>query len=401
MTAYRRLWSAVAISETGDWLLFIALPLYVLRVSDSALDTSGVFLAELVPAVVVGTACGPLIDRWRLAPLLRALTTGQALVLLPLAWVGPGRVWIVYAVAGVQAAITSITAPAQQAMVPSLVTPSQLARANSLVQMASNTARLVGSPLGGLLLPLLGLRALVFADMASFAAAAVLLGGMRAGAPSSPTIRRRGPARRLGAIGEGWDAARSSGVLMSALVISALAAIAQGLFLVLFVLFVLRSMHAGDQVVGLLRGVQAIGGVLGGVLVGTWARRFGARALTVWGLGAFGLISLVTWNSPAITTAAWWYAGLFIVVGIPSSALVTGLLTGAQLASPRFVVGRVLSLMQVAGALGQGAGILAAGVLSTSVSLTMLLDIQASLYLACALVAISGFAAVSPGLGAG
>src|ERR1700756_3917883 len=100
--SYRRLWSAVAISETGDWLLFIALPLYVLQVSGSALATSSVFLAELLPAVVVGTAFGPGTARSHPARLLSLLTASQAFVLLPLLWLGPGRLWLVYPATVVQ-----------------------------------------------------------------------------------------------------------------------------------------------------------------------------------------------------------------------------------------------------------------------------------------------------------
>ena len=87
---YRRLCAAVAVSETGDWLLFIALPLYVLGASGSALDTSTVFLAELIPAVVVGIVGAPLIDRWNPSRLLATLTGLQALVVLPLLWAGHG-----------------------------------------------------------------------------------------------------------------------------------------------------------------------------------------------------------------------------------------------------------------------------------------------------------------------
>ena len=397
---YRRLFAAVVISETGDWLLFIALPLYVLQVSGSALDTSAVFLAELAPAVLVGTVCGPVIDRWNPGRLLTALTSSQAVLLLPLLWLGPDRLWIAYAVAAVQAAITSITTPTLQAVVPSLVEPAQLPSANAMAETASNAARLVGSPLGGILLPVLGLNGLVLGDMASFLVSAALLAGCRrATSPSVPPPVAQ-PTGRLTAIGDGARAIRRSPTLTSALVISFLSAVAQGLFLVLFVLFVLRSLHAGDQVVGLLRGVQAIGGVLGGVVVGTWARHLAARTLTVgglaaFGLAAFGLLSLLNWNSPAITTETWWYVGLFIAVGLPATALVTGLLTGTQRASPGRVLGRVLSLMQVAQALGQGTGILLAGLLSSTVSLTVLLNIQASCYLACAVVAVIGFAPIA------
>lgn len=388
--AYQGLCAAVAVSDMGDWLLFIALPLYVLRVSGSAFDTSAVFLAELVPAVVVGATCGVLIDRWSPGRLLAGLTGLQALVVLPLLWAGPGRVWLVFAVAGVQAAFTSLTMPAQQAVVPLLVAPDEISGANAIVQLASSAARLIGSPLGGVLLPVLGLRGLVIADAASFLVSAVLL--RRTATASPPPLAPAAgplPRGRLIEVAEGWRAARRSRTLMAAVAISFLAAVAQGLFLLLFVLFVLRSLHAGDQLVGLLRGVQAIGGVLGALLVGTRAKHVPARTLAVGGLAAFALISALCWNSPVVTTAPWWYVALFIAVGAPGTALSTGLVTVTQQASPVRVRGRVLSLVAVAQALGQGTGILAAGLLSAAAPLTVLLNAQAGCYLTCAVIALT------------
>jgi predicted MFS family arabinose efflux permease len=320
-------------------------------------------------------------------------------LLLPLLWVGPDALWIVYAVAALQAAATSLTMPALQALVPRLVAAGELSVANATVEMASNAARLIGSPLGGLLLAALGLKALVVGDMVSFLASAGLLAGCGRSAAadvvSSEALAHpeqlEVPGRR-GAIADGWRAIRRQPTLLAALAVSFLAAIAQGLFLVLFVLFVLRVLHAGDPVVGLLRGVQAVGGVIGGLVVGVGASRLSPRALAVSGLASFGVVSLLTWNSPSLTTATWWYVALFIAVGVPATALATGLLSGTQAASPPSHRGRVLSLLQVAQALGQGAGILAAGLLAGRVSLELLLNLQASCYLACALVAVLGFA---------
>lgn len=382
---YRRLCAATAISQTGDWLLFIALPLYVLRVSGSALDTSSVFLAELVPAVVIGMTCGPLIDRHGPGRLLAWITPAQALLMLPLLALRPGRLWLIYLVAGLEAAASSLSLPAQQAAVPALVAPESLGGANATLEMAANAARLIGGPLGGILLPLLGLRALVAVDLVSFLLAAALLVGLG----YADTRRSAGRPR---ALAEGWQAVRGSPTLRAALAIAFLGALAQGLFLVLYVLFVLRALHAGDQVVGLLRGVQAIGGVLGGVVVGGWAARAGSRALTVGGLAAFGVLSAVTWNSPMLTTAAWWYVVLFVVVGVPATALSTGLITGTQTASPAHARGRVLSLVQVADAVGHGTGILAAGLLANHLALGLLLNLQAGCYLTCAVVAVIAFA---------
>jgi MFS family permease len=383
--------AAVVVSEIGDWLLFIALPLYVLSASGSPLATSTVFLAELIPAVIVGTTCGPLIDRSNPGRLLACLTTAQAIVVFPLIWAGPHRLWLVYVVAAAQASFTSLTAPAQQAIVPSIVAAEEASRANAIIEMAGNVARLVGSPLGGLLLPVLGLHGLVLVDVGTFVisgAIFVALAMTVVGKPGRPISERVGP---LGAIAEGGRAIRGNAVLEAALIISFLAAVAQGLFLVLFVLFVLRSLHAGDQLVGLLRGVQAIGGLAGGLLVAVWLKNTSARTLTVWGLAAFTLVSALCWNSPHLITAAWWYAVLFILIGIPATLLGTGLTTGTQQASRPNLRGRILSLLNVAQTLGQATGILAAGALSSIVSLAVLLNIQAACYLTCAAVACGWF----------
>ncbi|MGH2908045.1 MAG: MFS transporter, partial [Solirubrobacteraceae bacterium] len=213
--SYRRLCAAVSVSEMGDWLMFIALPLYVLGASGSALGTSAVFLAELIPAVVVGTVCGPLIDRWNPGRLLAVLTGLQTFVVLPLLLVGPGTVWIVFVVAAAQAAFTSLTTPAQQAVVPLLVKPDQTSGANAMVQTASNAARLIGSPIGGVLLPAIGLRGLVIADAATFLISAALLA--RSGSVATHTRVTPPPTRegRLAAITDGWHAARTSTTLLT------------------------------------------------------------------------------------------------------------------------------------------------------------------------------------------
>ncbi len=270
-------WASALVSDTGDWLLMIALPLYVFGVTGSAIDTSGVFLAELLPVLVLGPALGVLVDRFDHRRTMIFVNLAQALALLPLLLASPDRLWIVWVVAAVEAALAATFTPAKQSLLPRLLAPDQLTRANSLLAMGDNVSRLIGAPLGGAVFALFGLPGVVLLDAASYLLSALLvllsrhrLPEQRSDQPRSGLIRE---------VIDGWSAIRRSRPLAMVLGIETVASISQGMFLVLFVVYVVDVLHASDTEVGLLRGVQAIGGVLGGLLVGALARRLAPRTL--------------------------------------------------------------------------------------------------------------------------
>jgi MFS family permease len=82
--AFRTLWTAGLISDTGDWLLLIALPIVVYELTGSAVGTSAAFAAELAPGIVLAPLGGRLADAMDRRTLLVALSAVQAVALLPL-----------------------------------------------------------------------------------------------------------------------------------------------------------------------------------------------------------------------------------------------------------------------------------------------------------------------------
>src|SRR5579884_1376706 len=91
------LWAGSLVSQMGDWALFVALPMYVYRLTGSTLATSGAFLAELVPALLLGTVAGVFVDRWDRRVIIIVANTLLAVGLLPLLAVhSSGLIWIVY-----------------------------------------------------------------------------------------------------------------------------------------------------------------------------------------------------------------------------------------------------------------------------------------------------------------
>ncbi|UAJ78496.1 MFS transporter [Leifsonia sp. ZF2019] len=391
---YALIWSAGLVSDTGDWLLMIALPLFAFAATGSALGASTVFLVELVPMLLLGTFLGVLVDRWDRRRTIIVTALLQAVALLPLLAASADRMWIVYTVAAVEACLGAVINPARQALVPSLVEPDQLARGNALIAVSDSIARLVGSPLGGIAFAAGGLPGVVVADAATFLITAALVAFMRR-TPRSPRTTpaaEEAPAaverRLLREWREGLALIGRSGTLRTLAVITALGSVSQGLFLVLFIVYVTQDLGAGDAGVGLLRGVQAIGGVLGGLLSGMLVRRLAPRALVGAGYLAFGLLSLLTWNLAPFTTALGVYAGLFIAMGIPAVATATGEITLVQTATPPHALGRVIAAMTTVAGAAQGVGLLAGGLLAERFDVVTILDGQAALYLACGVIAL-------------
>lgn len=389
---YALIWSAGLVSDTGDWLLMIALPLFAFGATGSALGASTVFLVELVPMLLLGTFLGVLVDRWDRRRTIIVTALLQALALLPLLVASADRMWIVYTVAAVEAVLGAVINPARQALVPSLVEPDQLARGNALIAVSDSIARLVGSPLGGIAFAAGGLPGVVVADAATFLVTAGLVAAMRrhpmpvAGEAEAPAIVAE--RRLLHEWAEGLRLIGRSGTLRTLAAIAALGSVSQGLFLVLFIVYVTQDLGAGDAGVGLLRGVQAIGGVLGGLLSGMLVRRLSPRMLVGGGYLVFGLLSLLTWNLAPFTTAIGVYAGLFIAMGIPAVATATGEITLVQTGTPPHALGRVIAAMTTVSGAAQGVGLLAGGLLAERFDVVAILDGQAALYLLCGVVAV-------------
>src|SRR5215218_7113094 len=170
------LWLGGLVSIAGDWVLRAALPYFVYERTGSTVATAGMIAAELAPGILVGSVAGVFVDRWHrkrvlvLGNLLQAAAVALLLLVPDGGWLG-----FVYVAAVAQAMVAAFSVPAESALLPTLVGDEDLVIANSLNALNNRIGRLVGLPLGGTLLAVLGLRGVVVADCATFFAAAALI----------------------------------------------------------------------------------------------------------------------------------------------------------------------------------------------------------------------------------
>lgn len=382
-------WSAGFVNDTGDWVLAVALPVFVFVETRSGTSMALLFVVQLLVGAVFGPLGGAIVDRVDLKRCLVTTNIAQAATLLPLVAVTPDRVWPAHLVVAAQAVLTQINNPANVALLPRLVDDDELTRANAALGSASSLARLIGSPLGGLLVAWQGLAPVVLVDAASFVLVAVAV--TRIQSDTAPLDQPEGDAGRD--LRGGWRAMRVHHPLTTIITLEGVVQIAQGAFVVLFVAFVVETLGDDGSRLGLIRGTMAIGALVGAWIIGRFADRIRPPLLFGVGLLGMGVVSLAFWNAPVITTATAVYVVLFAASGIPGSAMAVGFITTIQTASPRHAIGRVIGLMRTADAIGTAAGSIATGVLIDRVPLEILLDAQAAVYLVVGVVAVILFRA--------
>jgi MFS family permease len=175
---YRPLLWGQSISLFGDYIAFVTLPLFVVRLTGSELDLGLTTASETLPMLVFGLAAGVWLDR---ANLRRSLifadfARGTAFALLAVAVAADAaNVYTVFAVAFIVGSMTSIFDSGLQAYLPIALTEEMLVTANSRLQLARTLAWTLGAAVGGLLMEAVGPAAAFAVNAATFGLSAVFL----------------------------------------------------------------------------------------------------------------------------------------------------------------------------------------------------------------------------------
>jgi DHA3 family macrolide efflux protein-like MFS transporter len=135
------------------------------------------FFLEL-PGMLIGSLAGVLVDRWPRKPVLILTDVGQAagsLLLLISLLTGAFQLWHLYAVAAFQGLFVTLQGPAQGATVTLLVPERHRERANGIQELAFPLAGIVAPVLAGLAYAAVGVQGVIAIDLATFAAAALVV----------------------------------------------------------------------------------------------------------------------------------------------------------------------------------------------------------------------------------
>ena len=382
------LWFAGAASLLGDYALMVALPFFIYDLTGSALATGGMFMAQTLPRIALGSVAGVFVDRWdRKRVLVIADLLRGALVLLLLLVRSADLLPIIYLVAILQSSLGQFFIPAKNALLPRLVGNDDLVPANALNSLSDNLTRLIGPALGGALYGLVGLSTVVLIDAASFIVSGLLLTLIAVPADAAPdgeSAARRGAAAVWGEWIAGLRIVRQDRLLTGVFLMLGIAMINEGVLVSLLVPFVKDVLGGSAAHLGWLMSAQAIGGVIGGMLIG----RIGTimpplRLIALCGLlDGLLLIGIVNGGSVPLALV------LIAVAGVPVVGFFVSMQTLVQQRTEDRYRGRVFGAFGTVAAAMTLVGILFAGLVGDRLGIVATMSLGSGLYIVAGAVAL-------------
>jgi MFS family permease len=375
----RRLLAALAVSQIGDWLYNLALLAFVYDRTQSVTWTAVTTAARVLPMVLLGPFGGVLADRYdrRWLMIVSDLVRVGAMALLAVVAVAGLPVLFAPLLAAISTAAAAVYPPCVAATLPRLVEDADLAAGNaarSVIQSAS----VIAGPAGGALLLLLGSPVMAFLiNAVTFAASAIILLGLPAGALFKPPAADGKAAGVLRELRAGVVALRDNPLASRLVGADIMCSLMYGAQTVLLLLLG-RQLGYGDAGYGYLLAGFGIGGLIGAAL----ATRLGAARNPRYAVGVVlfavavpsSLLAVTPWLVGAMVLAVAMGAGSVMVEVVADTALarsldgavlarayglvfpasIGGIVVGSLIAAP------LVTLIGLSGALGTVGGIVAA-----------------------------------------
>ncbi len=314
---FRLVYTAAGVSSFGSMISYVTIPFQLKQMTGDTLIVGLLGIAELVPLLFmafVGGALADYVDRRKLVFWAEAALAVLAALLLLNALVGTPKVWVLFVIAALGAAIDGIHRPAMDAMMPRLAPAEEMPAVGALNSLRWQIAQIAGPTLAGLMIANFDVAWVFAFDLATYAVSLACFAMVRSIAPPEAAER---PSLR--SVVEGVRYARSRPELIGTYLIDI-----NAMFFAFPVALYpwVADRYGGASVLGLFYAALAAGSMLV-TLTSGWTARVHRHGLAVliaagaWGLGIvlFGMAGSL------------WLALLGLVVA-GASDMISGLFRG-------------------------------------------------------------------------
>jgi MFS family permease len=380
---YQRIWFAGAVSGLGDVVFLTAAVVWVGAIiargqSWAPLAVSGVLLAEMIPAVLLGPVGGVYADRWDRRRIMLATDVARASIIggllllpsfgehLPIAL----KLVLVYAAVLSASAFTQFFRPARFAVFGTVVADPDRERAGSIAQGTDATTAILGPPLAAPLVVGIasGVQWALAVNAVSFLVSFIAVLGVRLPATGAQAPERE-PRSVWQDMGTGLRFVLGSAMMRVIVSAVVLVTFAVGSINVLDLFFVTRNLHVSPGYYGVLDAAIGAGLVAGSVIFAVVGRRAPAFRVFSIGLVCCG-IGMAAYSR---STMLWVAVVILFVLGIPLAGVNSMIAPMVFREVPRDLLGRVLGVLNPVQEIASAAAI----VLSTWLASTALRSLNA------------------------
>ncbi|HEY3210992.1 MAG TPA: MFS transporter [Actinomycetota bacterium] len=300
----RALWFADWISDVGNFVTFIALAVYINKLTGSATAVGFALALRSVPWFTIGPVAGVLADRMDRrgvmigCQLIRGLLVGA----LPFTHAA----WQAYALSFASSMFGPVFRPARSALLAQVAPSDKLVPALAVTETTHQVLHTVGPAIGGLAVFLLGARNAFFVDAASFMVAAAYVASVTP--RGKPASERRSTAHQLR---EGIREVFVAPAVRTYALVNAGLSLGFAGVIALLVVYLREVLHRSGGQYGIVLSVAGLGTVIASLVI---AARDDHHARTPWvvasafGVGAFAL----AWLSPSFL----WLLPIALVSGL-------------------------------------------------------------------------------------
>jgi Major Facilitator Superfamily len=326
------------LSQFGDWAMIIVLAVWAKALTHSNASAGLVFFALAAPSIFSPVA-GMVVDRVRRRPLLVAVYSIEAVVVLGLLFVHDrGDVWLLYAMAVFTGTAGTLAMSARSALMTVTIPRELLGDGNAIFQSVREGLRLIAPLAGAGIYAAAGGGVVAIVDSVSFVFVVAALLLMRTPEPRFERVEHN-------FIGEALAGARHivhTIPLRQIVFATGAALLVVGFSETIIFAVIDQGLHRPPSFLGVLSSLQGIGAIAGGVTAARALRALGDVRLAGFGMAGFALgeLSFVTSSLPLIA------AGV-VVAGFGVSWFIVGLMTAIQVRTPLRLQGRVASAADV------------------------------------------------------
>jgi MFS family permease len=338
---FRLYWTGQVISQMGTWMQIVAQGWVVYNLTDSPLMLGLVNFAALLPVVPISLLAGVLSDRVPRRELIivtESVLMLQSLIMAGLIWFNLIQVWHVIVLSFILGAASALEQPARLAFVVDLVGKDDLSNAIALNSSGSNTARIVGPALAGVIVAAIGEAACFFINGISFLAIILALLAIRL----SNVPRTKRSLQVVGNLKDGFDYMKNNRIILGLLFIMSIASFLTLPYITLMPVFARDSLQSGSEGLGFLMTAVGVGAIVGALLVANLHPVNRGKWLLLSNI--IGPIFLIIF---ALSTSYWTSLILVILVGASNSIRLTLANSLTQINTSDEYQGRVMSMFNL------------------------------------------------------